>query len=60
LNIERAREGGNSMSAQGTPSIEIGSTVPDFRRKAGSGKEVDIREYRERSNVVLFFVREFN
>ena len=48
------------MQAQETPSIEIGSTVPDFRLIASTGKEVSVREYRERSNLVLFFVREFN
>jgi peroxiredoxin len=48
------------MAAQEIPSIEIGSTVPDFQLMASTGKSVDVREYRERSNLVLFFVREFN
>jgi peroxiredoxin len=48
------------MPAHETPSIEIGSTVPDFRLAANTGKEVDVRAYRGQSNLVLFFVREFN
>jgi peroxiredoxin len=48
------------MAAQDIPLIEIGSTVPDFRLAATTGKTIDVREYRERSNLVLFFVREFN
>jgi peroxiredoxin len=48
------------MNAKETPSIEIGSTMPDFQLPASTGKSVDVREYRERSILVLFFVREFN
>jgi peroxiredoxin len=48
------------MEAQANPSIEIGSAVPGFHLPASTGKEVDIKEYRDRSNLVLFFVREFN
>jgi peroxiredoxin len=48
------------MAAQEIPSIEVGSTVPDFRLPANTGKTVEVRDYRERSNLVLFFVREFN
>jgi len=48
------------MEAQETPSIETGSTAPDFRLPASTGKVVDVRDFRDRSNLVLFFVREFN
>ncbi len=48
------------MNTKETSSIEIGSAVPDFQLPASTGKTVDVREYRERSSLVLFFVREFN
>jgi peroxiredoxin len=48
------------MENQETPSIAIGSTVPAFHLPSSVGKDVGPGDYRDRSNVVLFFVREFN
>jgi peroxiredoxin len=48
------------MKAQEISSIEVGSTVPDFHLPGSAGKVVDVRDFRDRSNLVLFFVREFN
>jgi peroxiredoxin len=40
--------------------VEVGSTLPDFRLPANTGKEVGPADYLGKSNLVLFFVREFN
>jgi peroxiredoxin len=48
------------METQATPSIEIGSIVPAFHLPSSVGKDVGPGDYRDRSNLVLFFVREFN
>lgn len=38
----------------------IGSHAPDFRLPASNGREIALSDFRQKSNVVLFFVREFN
>jgi peroxiredoxin len=38
---------------------KIGSHAPDFRLPSTDGRQVALSDYRHRSNVVLFFVREF-
>jgi len=48
------------MELKETPSVEIGSPVPEFRLPSTTGKDIGAGEYRDRSNLVLFFVREFN
>ena len=48
------------MEPHEIPSVEIGSPVPEFRLPANTGKEIGPGDYRDRSNLVLFFVREFN
>jgi peroxiredoxin len=42
-------------------SIEakIGSLAPDFRLSATTGGEVALSDFRKKSNIVLFFVREY-
>lgn len=42
-------------------SIEakIGSYAPDFRLMAHTGKVINLSDYRNRRNVILFFVREY-
>lgn len=39
--------------------VDAGSTAPDFRLPASTGKEIGLGDYRVRSHVVLFFVREY-
>jgi len=38
---------------------KIGSIAPNFRLPATNGSEVGLSDFRGKSNVVLFFVREF-
>ena len=38
---------------------KIGTYAPDFRLASTSGAEIGLSDFREESNVVLFFVREF-
>lgn len=39
--------------------IDVGSAAPNFRLTASTGEEIGIGDYRDRSHVVLFFVREY-
>ena len=48
------------MSEEDTIEAKIGSHAPDFRLPSTSGGEIALSDFREKSNVVLFFVREFN
>lgn len=41
------------------PEVEVGSAAPEFRLPASTGGEVGLGDYRDRSHVVLFFVREY-
>jgi peroxiredoxin len=40
-------------------SIEVGSRVPEFRLPANTGDEIGIADYKGKSNLILFFVREY-
>lgn len=40
--------------------LEVGSPAPMFRLPAHTGGEIGLADYIGKSNVVLFFVREFN
>ncbi len=42
------------------PNISIGSLAPEFTLPASNSAEISLAEYRNRNNVYLFFVREFN
>lgn len=39
--------------------LDAGSVAPDFRLTASSVEEIGLGDYRGRSHVVLFFVREY-
>jgi peroxiredoxin len=39
--------------------VDVGSVAPDFRLTASAGDELGLGDYRGRSHVVLFFVREY-
>lgn len=43
-----------------TESIDakIGSLAPDFKLQATNGKEIALSDFRGKSNVILFFIRE--
>ena len=43
-----------------TIEARIGSLAPDFKLKASNDQEISLSDFRGKSNVVLFFVREFN
>lgn len=38
---------------------KIGSFAPDFKLPATNGSEIALSDFRGKSNVILFFVREF-
>jgi peroxiredoxin len=40
--------------------LGIGSPAPDFTLRAGNEKEINLSDFRSKTNVVLFFIREFN
>ena len=43
-----------------SPELAIGSPAPDFRLSSTTGVEISLAEYKNKSSVVLFFIREFN
>ncbi len=40
--------------------LSIGSPAKDFRLPASTGGEISLTDFRSKSNVYLFFVREYN
>jgi peroxiredoxin len=40
--------------------FEVGSSAPDFELLADSGQNIRLADYKGKSHIVLFFVREFN
>jgi len=38
---------------------KIGSIAPNFKLKASNGQEISLSDFRGKSNVVLFFIREY-
>jgi peroxiredoxin len=45
--------------ASDAAEVEVGSIAPDFSLESNSGTIVHLSDYRERKNVVLYFMREF-
>ena len=45
-----------SLSTQ----VTIGAVAPDFELSASNETTVKLSDFRNKSNVVLFFVREYN
>jgi peroxiredoxin len=41
-------------------SVDVGTPAPLVRLPASSGGEISLADYRDRANVVLFFVRAYN
>ena len=39
--------------------LGVGSRAPDFRLPSNRGNEIGLTDYLEKSNVILFFVREY-
>jgi len=42
------------------PDLSIGSMAPEFSLPASTGTQISLSDYRDKSNLYLFFVREFN
>ncbi len=42
------------------PNITVGSIAPEFTLPASNGTEISLADYRNKNNVYLFFIREFN
>jgi len=40
--------------------LEEGSLAPDFKLIASAGQQIRLADYKGKSHVVLFFVREYN
>ena len=47
------------MAQEDSIEAKIGSYAPDFSLPASTGTEIGLSEFRNKSNVVLFFVREY-
>ena len=43
-----------------TIDAKIGSFAPDFKLMASNDQKISLSSFRGKSNVILFFVREFN
>lgn len=43
-----------------TIEAKIGSIAPNFKLTATNGKEISLSDFRDKSNVVMFFIRETN
>jgi len=39
---------------------KIGSVAPDFRLTATNDQQIGLSDFRKKSNVVLFFIREYH
>jgi len=40
--------------------LDAGSPAPDFELMASTGQKIGLAEYKGKSHVILFFVREYN
>jgi len=47
------------LSEQELDGLDIGDHAPDFKLTASTGEEISLSDYRGKSQVVLFFIREF-
>ena len=47
------------MDPQRTGELANGDLAPDFQLPASTGHEISLHDYRDRANVVLFFVRAY-
>jgi peroxiredoxin len=47
------------MMSDKPDSISTGAPAPEFSLPASTGTEIKLAEFRSKTNVVLFFVREF-
>ena len=47
------------MASKDSIDAKIGTYAPDFRLESTRGSEIGLSDFKEESNVVLFFVREF-
>jgi peroxiredoxin len=39
--------------------LNVGSPAPDFKLPANDGREISLTDYRDKTHIVLFFVREY-
>ena len=47
------------MDDEKIEELTTGALAPDFRLPGSHGQEVSLADYRSKSNVILFFVREY-
>ena len=43
-----------------TPDLAVGTLAPDFSLPSSNGSKIALADYRTKSKVYLFFVREYN
>lgn len=43
-----------------SPSLEVGMAAPDFRLASSEGSLIQLADYRSRSHLLLYFMREFS
>ena len=48
------------MTQDESIEAKLGSYAPDFRLPATNATEIGLSDFRDKNNVVLFFVREYN
>ena len=47
------------MDPDRSEELAVGDLAPDFHLTAGDGHEIALADYRDKANLVLFFVRAF-
>ena len=47
------------MDPDHSGELTVGDVAPDFHLPAGDGREITLTDYRDKQNLVLFFVRAF-
>ncbi len=45
--------------SEDTIDAKIGSIAPDFKLMASNDQEISLSGFRKKSNVVMFFIREY-
>ena len=47
------------MANEDSIAAKIGTYAPDFRLPATTGVEIGLSDFRSKTNIILFFVREY-
>jgi peroxiredoxin len=47
------------LSKQELQELQIGTHAPEFKLAASTGEEISLSDYKGKSHLVLFFIREY-